>query len=75
VYLDGVKVATVDIYSSRTLVQRIVFAADDLDPTVQHTLVVRGLGTAGHPRVDVPRGVNYAGGAYPERELLPGREG
>ncbi len=53
VYLDGVKVATVDLYSSRTLARRVVFAADGLDPTVQHTLVVRSLGTAGRPQVDV----------------------
>ena len=53
VYLDGAKVATVDLYSPKALVRRVVFAAKDLDPTAQHTLEVRTLGTAGRPRVDV----------------------
>ena len=52
-YPDGVKVATVDLFSSRALARRMVFAADGLDPTVGHTLTVRSLGTAGRPWVDV----------------------
>jgi Fibronectin type III domain len=53
VLLDGRKVATVDLSSSRTLPRRVVYAANGLSPSVTHTLQVKVLGTAGRPRVDV----------------------
>jgi hypothetical protein len=45
VYLDGVKVSTVDLYSDPGQPRKVVFAKKDLDPTVEHTLEVRALGT------------------------------
>jgi len=45
VYLDGVKVSTVDLYSNPGEPRKVVFAKKDLDPTVEHTLEVRALGT------------------------------
>jgi hypothetical protein len=45
VYLDGVKVSTVDLYSDPGQSRKVVFAKKDLDPTVEHTLEVRALGT------------------------------
>ncbi len=53
VWLDGAKVATVDLYSSTALARRIVFTRGSLSPSVTHTLEVRVLGTSGRPRVDV----------------------
>jgi uncharacterized delta-60 repeat protein len=53
VYLDNVKVATVDLSSPRTLPRRVVYAANGLSPSVNHTLEVKVLGTSGRPRVDV----------------------
>jgi uncharacterized delta-60 repeat protein len=53
VWLDGKKVATVDLYSATALSRRVVYAANNLDPSVTHTLQVKVLGTAGRPRVDV----------------------
>jgi uncharacterized delta-60 repeat protein len=53
VLLDGRKVATVDLSSSRTLPRRVVYAANGLSPSVTHTLQVKVLGTTGRPRVDV----------------------
>ncbi len=52
VWLDGVKVATVDLYSSTALPRRIVFTRA-VSPSVTHILEVRVLGTSGRPRVDV----------------------
>lgn len=56
IWLDGVKVKTVDLYASSTTTRKIVFVANDLADT-SHTLEVRILGTK-HPkstsnRVDV----------------------
>ena len=53
VYLDGAKVATVDLFSRQTLARQVVFSKGDLDPATPHTLEVRSLGTSGRPRVDV----------------------
>jgi hypothetical protein len=54
VWLDGAKVANVDLYrKSGTQWRRMVFATGFLDPSATHTLEVRVSGTAGRPRVDV----------------------
>jgi hypothetical protein len=45
VYLDGAKVSTVDLYSNLGSSRNVVFAKKGLDPTVEHTLEVRALGT------------------------------
>ncbi len=45
VYLDGKKVATVDLYSSKALARKVVYSASGLDPAVPHTLEVKVLGT------------------------------
>ncbi len=45
VYLDGKKVATVDLYWSKALSRRVVFGANGLIPSVTHTLEVKVLGT------------------------------
>ncbi len=52
VWLDGSKLATIDLYSSTALARRIVFTRA-VSPSVTHTLEVRVLGTSGRPRVDV----------------------
>ncbi len=53
VYLDNVKVATVDLSSTSPLSRQMVYAANGLNPSVAHTLQVKVLGTANRPRVDV----------------------
>jgi len=53
VWLDGVKVADVDLYRSSAQWRRMVFAAGSLDPSTTHTLTIKVSGTAGRPRVDV----------------------
>ncbi len=53
VYLDGEKVATVDLSSATSQARKVVYAANGLDPSAAHTLQVKALGTAGRPRVDV----------------------
>ncbi len=57
VYLDGRKVATVDLYSSTALSRRVVYAANGLDPSVSHRLQIKVLGTknasSSGTRVDV----------------------
>jgi uncharacterized delta-60 repeat protein len=53
IYLDNVKVATVDLSSSRTRSRQVLYAANRLSPSVTHTLEVKVLGTSGRPRVDV----------------------
>ncbi len=53
VYLDNVKVATVDLRSSSKLARQVVYAANGLNPSVTHTLQLKVLGTATRPRVDV----------------------
>ena len=44
VYLDGTKVATVDLYSASGKSRTVVFSKAGLDPSVTHTLEVRVLG-------------------------------
>jgi hypothetical protein len=57
VWLDGVKLATVDLYSPALQARRVVFSQGGLDPTKVHTLEVRVLGTknaaSSGKRVDV----------------------
>lgn len=53
VWLDGKKVAAVDLYSATAQARRVVYAANSLDPSVTHTLTVKVMGTSGRPRVDV----------------------
>jgi hypothetical protein len=57
VWLDGVKVATVDLYSSSEQPRKMVFTKNDLDSSQAHTLEVRVLGTkrteSSGTRVDV----------------------
>ena len=50
--IDGVRVATVNAYS-KTLGSRWVLFARAVDPARSHTVEVRVIGTAGHPRFDV----------------------
>jgi subtilisin len=50
--VDGVRVATVDAHA-RSLGTRWVLFARAVDPARTHTVEVRVLGTAGHPRFDV----------------------
>jgi hypothetical protein len=45
VYLDGTKVATVDLYSASGKSRALVFSKGGLDPLATHTLEVRALGT------------------------------
>ena len=44
VYLDGTKVATVDLYSDSGKSRVMVFSKAGLDPSVTHTLEVQALG-------------------------------
>ena len=44
VYLDGIKVAMVDLYSASGEARNVVFSKAGLDPSVTHTLEVRVLG-------------------------------
>ena len=44
-WLDGAKVATVDLYSRTVQSRRVVFASNGLDPLGAHVLEVRVLGT------------------------------
>jgi hypothetical protein len=53
VYFDGVRVKTVDLYSATTTSAQAVAYARSWATSGQHTLEVRVLGTAGHPKVDV----------------------
>jgi uncharacterized delta-60 repeat protein len=45
VYLDGVKVATVDLYSSKVMARKVVYAKNRLNPSATHTLMAKVLGT------------------------------
>jgi hypothetical protein len=51
IWLDGVRVATLDLRSSTTRYRQIVWQKSWPTPG-RHTVVVRVLGTAGRPRVD-----------------------
>jgi hypothetical protein len=52
VWLDGTRVATVSEYARASATRMILYAAN-VDPLVPHTIEVRVLATAGHPRFDV----------------------
>jgi hypothetical protein len=52
VYVDGVHRTTVSLYSSSVRTRRVVFRASWAAKGA-HTIEIRGLGTAGHPRVDI----------------------
>ena len=52
VWLDGARMATVSQYARASATRMILFAAN-VDPLVPHTIEVRALGKAGHPRFDV----------------------
>ena len=45
VRLDGALVETIDLYATSAQARRVVYSATSLDPSVQHTLQVRVLGT------------------------------
>jgi hypothetical protein len=45
VAVDGVTVATVDLYASGEQARRLVFSRSDLDPAVSHTVTVQATGT------------------------------
>ncbi len=51
VYLDGVLVATVNLYRSSFQARRVVFARNLVDGS--HTIVIRTLATSGHPTVAI----------------------
>jgi parallel beta-helix repeat protein len=52
VYVDGVHRTTVSLYSSSVRTRRVVFRASWAEKGT-HTIEIRALGTAGHPRVDI----------------------
>ncbi len=52
IYLDGVYVGKVNLYSAQTESRKLVFARS-WSGSSAHTLTVRPVGTAGHPRIDV----------------------
>ncbi len=45
VWLDGAPVATIDLYAASAQPRRVIYNATSLDPSVEHTLEVRVLGT------------------------------
>jgi hypothetical protein len=55
VYLDGSKVASKDLCPSdnKALYMQLVYSANGLDPSVNHTLEIKVVGTTSRPRVDV----------------------
>jgi bacillolysin len=53
VYVDGVLVETVDLYSATFAPRKVVFVAAGLKPGTSHTLRIVNLGTSGRARVDV----------------------
>jgi hypothetical protein len=52
VFVDGVRVATVDLYASSNQYRRVVFSKSWTEAG-SHTIEIRVLGTSGRPRVDV----------------------
>jgi hypothetical protein len=52
VRVDGVKVATIDLYRA-SLRTRVVVWTYSWDSTATHRVTVRVLGTSGRPRIDV----------------------
>jgi hypothetical protein len=51
IYIDGVKVTTIDLYSSTTKYRQIVWQTH-WDAVATHDVQVRVLGTSGRPRID-----------------------
>ena len=52
VWVDGVKKATIDLYSSTTKYRQVVWAMS-WPTSATHKIMIRVVGTAGRPRVDV----------------------
>ena len=52
VYVNGTRVATVDLYASSPLANRVVWSTS-WSTSIKRTVVIRVLGTSGRPRVDV----------------------
>ena len=52
VYVDGVYVQTVNLYSATSKTRQVVFAAA-FETRGTHTITMRNLGTAGHSRVSL----------------------
>ncbi len=52
VWMDGSKVATVDLYASTNLPRKVVFSKA-WSSSGSHTIAIKVLGTSGRPRVDV----------------------
>ena len=52
VYVNGVKVATIDLYASSYQNQRVVWAAN-WSTTASRTITILVSGTTGRPRVDL----------------------
>jgi hypothetical protein len=50
VYVDGVYATTVNLYSATSRIRQVVFAAS-FETRGSHTITIRNLGTARHPRV------------------------
>ena len=57
VAIDGVTVATIDLYTSRFQARKVVFSRSDLEPTVSHTMTVEATGlkrsASSNARIDV----------------------
>jgi hypothetical protein len=52
VWLDGTKIATLDLYSA-TVRARTVLLSRTVDPSVTHNLCVQVVGTVGRPTIDI----------------------
>jgi hypothetical protein len=52
VYIDGVYVTTVNLYSATNRTRQVVFASS-FATSSQHVITIRNLGTAGHSRVNL----------------------
>lgn len=52
VIVDGVLMATVDLYSVRAR-ERVVLFSEDWNTVGNHTIVIRNKGTAGRPKIDL----------------------
>lgn len=52
IFVNGTKVATVDLYSATARPQRIVWAGN-WSTTARRTITIRVVGTSGRPRIDL----------------------
>jgi hypothetical protein len=52
IYINGVRKATIDLYSTSTLKQRIIWSATYASSATR-TITIKVLGTGGRPRVDI----------------------